>query len=100
MKLFFDPAIRSPSQCPGTARSSTAAGLSRIDTASLTCPSPSRFRLACRDRLTARDGEVAQLLAAGNSHKEVARLLGVAPSTVRNQPVPSMKKQASTTGRN
>jgi hypothetical protein len=33
MWLFFEPLIRSPSQCPGTARSSTSAGRSRIDTA-------------------------------------------------------------------
>ena len=32
------PVIRSPSQCPGTARSSTSAGRSRIDTASMIPP--------------------------------------------------------------
>ena len=32
------PTSRSPSQCPGTARSSTVAGRSRIDTASTMCP--------------------------------------------------------------
>lgn len=37
------------------------------------------------DLLTHRERQVAGLLAAGNSHKEVARLLGVAPATVRNQ---------------
>jgi DNA-binding CsgD family transcriptional regulator len=37
------------------------------------------------DLLTEREREVARLLAAGKSHKETARLLGVAPATVRNQ---------------
>lgn len=37
------------------------------------------------DLLTEREGEVARLLAQGKSHKDVARVLGVAPSTVRNQ---------------
>jgi DNA-binding CsgD family transcriptional regulator len=37
------------------------------------------------DLLTPREHEIARLLAKGNSHKDVARLLGVAPSTVRNQ---------------
>jgi hypothetical protein len=38
IKLLPEPAIKSPSQCPGTARSSTSAGLSRIDIASLNLP--------------------------------------------------------------
>ena len=37
------------------------------------------------DFLTSREREVATALADGHSHKEVARLLGIAPSTVRNQ---------------
>lgn len=37
------------------------------------------------DLLTAREKDVARLLASGKSHKETARLLKVAPSTVRNQ---------------
>lgn len=37
------------------------------------------------DLLTRREQNVASLLAEGKSHKEAARLLGVAPSTVRNQ---------------
>jgi len=37
------------------------------------------------DLLTAREKHVAQLLASGKSHKETARILSVAPSTVRNQ---------------
>lgn len=37
------------------------------------------------DLLTNREAEVAKLLSQGNSHKETARILGVAPSTVRNQ---------------
>ncbi|MFT5651666.1 MAG: hypothetical protein ACI9TZ_003162 [Yoonia sp.] len=54
MKLLPEPAMRSPSQWPGTARSSTSAGLSRIDTASLNLPIPVRFRVAWRDRRMAR----------------------------------------------
>jgi DNA-binding CsgD family transcriptional regulator len=37
------------------------------------------------DLLTHREREVATALAAGKSHKEAARLLGVAPATIRNQ---------------
>lgn len=37
------------------------------------------------DLLTLREKEVADLLADGLSHKEVAKILGVAPATVRNQ---------------
>lgn len=37
------------------------------------------------DFLTEREREVGRLLANGQSHKDVARLLGVAPNTVRNQ---------------
>ncbi|MEX0340604.1 MAG: response regulator transcription factor [Arenibacterium sp.] len=37
------------------------------------------------DFLSAREKEVAFALANGNSHKMVAKLLGVAPATVRNQ---------------
>ena len=37
------------------------------------------------DLLTAREQHVAQLLASWKSHKETARILSVAPSTVRNQ---------------
>lgn len=37
------------------------------------------------DLLTRRERQVALLLTDGNSHKEVARMLGVAPATVRNQ---------------
>lgn len=36
------------------------------------------------DLLTERERRVAYILASGNSHKEAARLLGLAPSTVRN----------------
>lgn len=36
------------------------------------------------DLLTDRERRVAHILASGNSHKETARILGVAPSTVRN----------------
>lgn len=42
-------------------------------------------RMNAIDQLTAREQEIARLLARGKSHKEVARLLGIAPSTVRNQ---------------
>lgn len=37
------------------------------------------------DLLTARERDVAKTLASGKTHKETARLLGVAPSTIRNQ---------------
>ena len=37
------------------------------------------------DMLTQREREVARVLAAGKSHKQAARLLGVAPATIRNQ---------------
>lgn len=42
-------------------------------------------RLTPFDLLTHREREVARTLAAGKSHKEAARLLGVAPATIRNQ---------------
>ncbi|MEM6988287.1 MAG: helix-turn-helix transcriptional regulator [Pseudomonadota bacterium] len=42
-------------------------------------------RLSKVDMLTPREREVASALASGKSHKETARALGVAPSTVRNQ---------------
>lgn len=37
------------------------------------------------DLLTRREQQVAMALAGGKSHKETARLLGVAPATIRNQ---------------
>jgi DNA-binding CsgD family transcriptional regulator len=37
------------------------------------------------DLLTTRERDVAKILASGKSHKETARMLGVAPSTIRNQ---------------
>ena len=37
------------------------------------------------DLLTNREREVAHILAGGKSYKETARLLGVAPATIRNQ---------------
>ncbi|MDP2122712.1 MAG: LuxR C-terminal-related transcriptional regulator [Hoeflea sp.] len=42
-------------------------------------------RMMPMDHLTLRESEVAELLAKGRSHKDVARMLGIAPSTVRNQ---------------
>lgn len=42
-------------------------------------------RLTRIDMLTPREREVAHALSDGHSHKEVARLLGLAPATVRNQ---------------
>ena len=42
-------------------------------------------RISPVDLLTQRECEVGRLLAKGHSHKEVARFLGVAPNTVRNQ---------------
>lgn len=37
------------------------------------------------DRLSLREREIADLIAEGRSHKEIARELGLAPATVRNQ---------------
>lgn len=37
------------------------------------------------DQLSLREREVAQLLASGAQYKEAARILGIAPATVRNQ---------------
>jgi DNA-binding NarL/FixJ family response regulator len=42
-------------------------------------------RLTRFDLLTRREQEVASLLADGKSHKEAARILSVAPATIRNQ---------------
>src|SRR4029077_12156884 len=42
MCVSFAPVRRSPSQCPGTARSSISAGRSRIETISRICPCPLR----------------------------------------------------------
>lgn len=36
------------------------------------------------DRLSAREIQIARLIAAGQSHKEIARWLGLSPATVRN----------------
>src|SRR5215475_13542335 len=40
MCVSFAPVRRSPSQCPGTARSSISAGRSRMETISRICPCP------------------------------------------------------------
>lgn len=37
------------------------------------------------DRLSTREREIADLIAEGHTHKEIARALGLAPATVRNQ---------------
>ena len=37
------------------------------------------------DRLTAREREIADLIAEGQTHKEIARALGLAPAPIRNQ---------------
>jgi DNA-binding NarL/FixJ family response regulator len=45
-----------------------------------------RARLRCRaDALTVRERSVADLIAQGGTHKEVARRLSRAPATIRNQ---------------
>jgi DNA-binding CsgD family transcriptional regulator len=36
------------------------------------------------DDLTLREREVAVLISQGRTHKEIARLLGLSPATVRN----------------
>jgi DNA-binding CsgD family transcriptional regulator len=43
------------------------------------------WTLGGADRLSPREREVADLLAAGHSHKAIARILGVEPTTVRSQ---------------
>ncbi len=44
-----------------------------------------RARLRCRaDALTVRERSVANLIARGATHKEVARQLARAPATIRN----------------
>jgi hypothetical protein len=58
--LFLDPPMRSPSQWPGTVRSSTDAGLSPMDTAFFIWPSPYRFRLACSERRMVRFAQVLE----------------------------------------
>lgn len=37
------------------------------------------------DKLSSREREIADLIAQGQTHKEIARALGLAPATVRNQ---------------
>lgn len=37
------------------------------------------------DRLTPREREIADLIAEGQTHKQIARTLGLAPATIRNQ---------------
>lgn len=58
----------------------TAPGLNNMGLRKLTLRYLTRF-----DLLTHREREVAVVLAAGKSHKETARILGVAPATIRNQ---------------
>src|SRR3979490_1261912 len=50
MELLPEPLSRSPSQCPGTARSSTEAGRSRIDTMSGISPRVSALADVREDR--------------------------------------------------
>ncbi len=57
-----------------------APGINNMQLHRLTFRQLTRF-----DLLTQREQEVARLLADGNSHKVAARILGVAPATVRNQ---------------
>jgi len=57
-----------------------APGINNMELHRLTLRQLTKF-----DLLTRREREVAGLLADGNSHKEAARVLGVAPATVRNQ---------------
>jgi DNA-binding NarL/FixJ family response regulator len=57
-----------------------APGLNNMGLRKLTLRALTRF-----DLLTHREREVARALANGKSHKETARILGVAPATVRNQ---------------
>ncbi|PMS38510.1 regulatory LuxR family protein [Trinickia symbiotica] len=44
------------------------------------------------DSLTAREREIAQLIAQGMTHKEIARRLGIAPATVRNHAQAILKR--------
>ncbi|MCA3181849.1 MAG: response regulator transcription factor [Burkholderiales bacterium] len=43
------------------------------------------WKLGGADRLSPRERDVARLLAEGHSHKAIARILGVAPTTIRTQ---------------
>lgn len=43
------------------------------------------WKLGGADRLSPRERDVARLLAEGHSHKATARILGVAPTTIRTQ---------------
>lgn len=45
-----------------------------------------------RSRLTAREREILQLIAEGNSNKEVAAVLGVSPRTIENHRASIMHK--------
>src|SRR5262245_35197918 len=85
MWVLFAPERRSPSQWPGTARSSASAGRSRMEAASTICPSPllvvpplawricrvvrrcaiSAFFAACLDKETPIDRFVRYLHAWG-----------------------------------
>ena len=57
-----------------------ATGLNNMGLRKITLRPVTKF-----DLLTNREREVARVLANGKSHKEAARLLGVAPATIRNQ---------------
>ena len=53
-------------------------------TASMAGPLPSRRKMTTRLQLSERQLHVLELLIAGQSNKEIARLTGLAPGTVRN----------------
>ncbi len=41
-------------------------------------------QVSLSDRLTLRERQIAEEIANGSTHKEIARLLGLSPATVRN----------------
>ena len=84
------PDNMSPSQCPGTARSSTSAGRSRIETASMMpppcCPGPARFdRRIRRRRRKVRDERFLQHAATlhEQTHRRSSRVTPACAGKVR-----------------
>ena len=79
----------------GRAGETFAHALNRRGLRAITSPTPvagghvlTELRLVperASDNLTPREREIADLIAEGQTHKEIARTLGLAPATIRNQ---------------